>query len=244
MLYNEYYVVDYERAVEKTCQALREKKSLPPPNYTEWEKDENAKRRSAVQLKRDVERAKKRRELVNMDKTTTTNLTAAAGKQKKVPATTTTIAAATGEKKAPSMSMGPPLKRPVSMSSKKIPESGGNYFDYTAPLPEKMRTNAAANRTKPATQPLSITNQNAVSPAIPVVVVTVPPQMQLALGGGSPTASYFLQLRLEELRDQTRCTAAPVNVAEYFSSATSRETDVAFILAGMGCGAGSLSSQV
>jgi len=61
-LMDEYYVVDYERAVEKTCQALREKKMQPPALFLEWEKQQQKEKSKRNTKDRELRRLKKEHE--------------------------------------------------------------------------------------------------------------------------------------------------------------------------------------
>ena len=255
---NEFYVVDYDRAVEKTCQALREKKSQPPPDFKNWEKEQKkAKRRAVVKLKHDhdVERVQKRRKLVQLDQqktssptanTTVTINTTACGSQEQIedPGKVSATIAPTDEPKSP-QAQRPKVqqllkRRPLPMMlssnvarSNKSSDSEGIYFDYTVPKGQTQTPRSGDTRELATTAALTQMPE--------VVAATVSQELPLSLSMSSPSASFFLQLRLEELRNRPPPpppSAATRRAVEESSPSsddvTAKESDVAFILSNMG----------
>ena len=115
---------------------------------------------------------------------------------------------------------------------KKNTDAEGIYYDYTVPNGQQTQRCSHGDTRKRAAATSATTTE------LPeIVAATVPQQLPLALSISSPSASFFLQLRLEELRNNSLPECGTAGDGESLkpssSDVTARETDVACILAKM-----------
>jgi len=210
----DYFVVDYERAMEKTCQALREKVSYAPPPILETKKDKEKSLRAGLRhLKKNEEKAK------------AAAAAAAAVAQNSRPKRGRPPSAAKGSSGKAKKQKLSSRKSSISPSISSAPRSSRSITSAASPVERRPFETPRVKVAAPLHQS---------EPTLPPAPAP-PPRRTL-----SPQQSYFVKLRLSELQSRKALLKAaaqqqwtiPEPPTTGTDSATS--TEVFFILAGLG----------